>query len=109
MSQTVNEGEEAYADDTPLVELFGDGARARLLSVFATKRNREFTVSELARQAGITRKTVYEYLDEFESLGIVESIEAGQGSRYTTADSEIATKLYELNGVTLQKLLDIEE
>ncbi|ELY96637.1 hypothetical protein C482_15453 [Natrialba chahannaoensis JCM 10990] len=108
MSQTVNEEKEAYADDTPLVELFGEGARARLLSVFATKRGREFSVTELSRQAGVTRKTVYDHLNKLEKLGVVKSVDTGQANRYTTADSEVAEKLYELNGVTLQRLLDSE-
>lgn len=109
MSEIEGEAEEdvAYADDLPLVELFGDGARARMLAVFATRRERELSLSELARQAGIARPTVYDYIDEFVELGIVREVDAGQGSRYTTNKSNaVAEKLYELNGVTLRELLN---
>lgn len=109
MSATVNDSDESYAEGTPLVELFGDGARARLLSVFATKPDREFSKSELGRQAGITRKSVYEYIEELEELGAIKSVGEANTRRYTAADTEVATKLYELSGVTLQRLLEIEE
>lgn len=102
--------DEAYADGTPLVELFGDGARVKLLSVFATQRDREFNVAELARQAGVTRKTAYEHIDSVAELGVVDEREVSQGTRYSyNTDSEVAQKLYELNGATLQRLLDSRE
>lgn len=109
MSQTVNQGE-AYADGTPLVELFGDGARARILSVFATQRDREFNVTELANQAGINRKTAYEHIDDFVDHGIVETREASRGDRYATArESEVAMKLFELNGATLKRRQEMRD
>ncbi|PSP50104.1 hypothetical protein BRC67_09965 [Halobacteriales archaeon QH_3_68_24] len=101
---------EAYAEDTPIVDLFGDGARARLLSVFVGHRSREFSVSELARQAGVTRKTVYEHIEDFERWGIVRSADAAQGRRYAYAeDSEVAQRLYELDGLMLKQLLDADD
>ena len=107
MSKTVEGGEGAYADDTPLVELFG-GARARILSTLITKRSREFTISELARQAGVSRNSVYDNIDDFEQLGIVERVAVAQGSRYRAADTEVAQKLHELNGATLKRLLEAD-
>lgn len=104
---TTVEGE-AYADGLPLVEVFGDGARARLVAVFATKRDREFTVAELARQSGLARKSVYEHVDDLVELGVAEAVDRGSATRYRTADSEVAQKCYELNGVALQRLLDVE-
>jgi len=109
MSQTEST-DAAYADGTPLVELFGDTARSRLLSVFATKPSREFTVSELAEQAGVTRKTVYQHLEDLEERGVMVGVDGGRGTRYTAnEDSQIHQKLYELNGVTLQDLLDQDQ
>lgn len=109
MSQTVNQGE-AYADGTPLVDLFGEGARARMLSVFATQRDREFNVTELANQAGINRKTAYEHIDDFVDFGIVETREASRGDRYATArESEVSTKLFELNGAMLKRRQEMRE
>lgn len=103
MSETASESA-AYAERTPLVDLLGDSARVKMASVFATQRNREFSISELARQAGVSRKTAYGHIDELEALGVVDSREVTQGQRYRYADdSPVAEKLYELSGVTLQR------
>lgn len=102
--------EDAYADGTPLVDLFGDAARAKILSVFATQRDHEFNVAELARQAGITRKTAYEHIDEFAEIGIVREREVSQGKRYSyNGDSMVARKLYELNGAMLQRRQELRD
>lgn len=98
---------EAFADGTPLVELFGDSARARLLSVFVDERGRDLSVSELARQAGVARKTVYEHIDDLVEIGAVEvARKTKQGTRYSLADSDVGDYLYRLEGVTLRALLE---
>ena len=56
--------EEAFADGTPLVELFGKPGRTKLISVFVDERENDLNVSELARQAGVARSTVYDHLDD---------------------------------------------
>lgn len=101
---------EVYAEGTPLVELFGTPARAKLLSVFVDERRRDLTVSEVARQAGVARSTVYDHLDDFVDLGIVEETrETGPSTRYQLdMDSDIAQRLYELDGLVLQALLERE-
>lgn len=105
MSETETDTE-AFADGTPLVELFGDTARARMLSVFVDERGRDLSVSELARQAGIARKTVYDHIDQLVEAGAVEMVrETKQGKRYALADSEVGDHLYRLDGVTLRALL----
>jgi len=105
---TISDERSVYADDLPLVELFGDTARARLLSVFATKRDREFTITELAEETGLTRKSVYEHIDDLAELGPVEAVDAGAGTRYRTAEHEVAQKCHELSGVTLRRLFELE-
>lgn len=106
MSETTHD--EAYAEGTPLVELFGDGARARLLSVFVDERECDLSISEIARQAGIARSTVYDHLDDFVELGVVEfTRETGPSKRYQlNADNDIADFLYKLDGTVLEKLLE---
>ncbi len=106
MSEPIHE--EPYADGTPLVELLGGGARVRLLSVFVDERKRDLSVSEIARQAGVARSTVYDHLDDFVELGVVEfTRETGPSKRYQyNADSEIAEFLYKLDGTVLRKLLE---
>ena len=102
---------ESFADGTPLVELFGKPARTKLLSVFVDEREQDLNVSELARQAGIARSTVYDHLDRLVQLGVIEDTrETGPGTRYQLSDeSEIAQKLYELDGLVLRRLLELDD
>ncbi|MFD1588522.1 winged helix-turn-helix domain-containing protein [Halorientalis brevis] len=102
------ESTEAYADDTPLVELFGENARTRILAAIVGNRKRELSVSELAREAGVARKTVYDHIDELVEIDAVEAREGGQGNRYTLADTELGELLYKTEGIALRNLLEAE-
>lgn len=108
MATTTSDAEEVAADGLPLVELFGDTARARLISIFATKRSREFTITELAEETGLTRASVYEHVDDLVALDVADELQVGKSTRYRTADSPVAEKCYECSGVALQQLLDLE-
>ncbi|RDI69568.1 ArsR/SmtB family transcription factor [Halopelagius longus] len=99
---------EAFADDTPLVWLLGKPARVRILSVFVDERGYELNVSEIARQAGIARSTVYDHIDDFVDVRIVEETRQSEArQRYRlNEENDIAELLYKLDGVTLQALLE---
>lgn len=103
---------EAYAEDAPLMALFGTPAKTRILSVFVAERGRDLSKSEIARQAGVSRSTVYEYLDGFLALGVVEetrTTQAGHSTRYQLDEgSELAETLYQLEGQSLRQLLDLD-
>lgn len=105
MTQT--ETTEAFADGTPLVKLFGDGARVRIISVLVDERSRDLNVSEIARQAGIARSTVYDHLDGLMDLGVISYTRTtGPSDRYQLADNEMGEFLYKLDGVTLRQLIE---
>lgn len=105
MSQT--EQTEPFADGTPLVELFGQPARARIISVLVDERQYDLTISEIARQAGVARSTVYDHLDDLIDLNVaVETRQEGNSQRYQLADTEISQRLYELDGLVLNRLLE---
>lgn len=103
---------EAYAEDAPLMYLFGSPARTKILSVFVAERGRDLTKSEVARQAGIARSTVYDHLDDLEHLGVVKhtrDTQNEQSSRYQlNEESDIAEHLYKLEGLTLSRLLELD-
>jgi DNA-binding transcriptional ArsR family regulator len=99
-----DETDESYAENTPLTELLGESARVRIISTFVGKRNRELNISQIARWSGAARKTVYEHIDDLEDLGVIESYDDEGQTRYTLADSDVASKLWELDGLTLQRL-----
>lgn len=102
--------DEAFADDTPLVKLFGTPAQAKLLSVFVDERQRDLTVSEVARQAGVARSTVYDHLDFLVALDVIEETrKTGPSTRYQLTDSPIAERLYELDGLVLKQLFEMDD
>lgn len=99
---------ESYAEDTPLVELFGDGARPRLISALVGN-DMDMNASELARQAGVARPTVYDHLEDLEALGVLEtSRETAQGKRYQLAETELGEHLEHTEGIVLRNLLEAE-
>lgn len=104
MSQTTSE---AFADNAPLMNLFGTPARTRILSVFVDEKEYDLNVSEIAEQAGVARSTVYNHLDELEALGVIEETrETGNSRRYQlNTDSPISERLYELEGLVLKQSL----
>ncbi len=107
MSQT--EATEAYADDTPLLELFGDTARTRIISALIGN-DQDMSASELARQAGIARPTVYDHLDDLERIDVLQvSRETAQGKRYQLAAGELGEQLTRTEGLVLRNLLEAED
>lgn len=105
-----SETTEAFADGTPLVRLFGDGARARMISVFVDERTRDLSVSEIARQAGIARSTVYDHLESLETLGVItQTRTTGPSDRYQLVDDEMGEYLYKLDGVTLRRSIESKQ
>ena len=104
------DSQEAFAEGTPLVELFGKPGRTKLVSVFVDERENDLSISELARQAGVARSTVYDHLGDLIELGIVkETRETGPSTRYQLDnDDEIAELLYQLDGLVLKRLLEMD-
>lgn len=92
---------EAAVEDMPLLGLLGESARVRIIQAFVANRERELNVSEVAREAGIARSTVYDHLDDLLALGVLEE----RGKRYTLAETDLAQGLYEAEGLTLQRQL----
>lgn len=108
MSESVqDEGGETMVERDPIVQLFGNPGRTRIVSVFVGDRDREFNVSEIARLADVARSTVYDHLEDLVELGVIEEAgEAAQGSRYRLADSDVAEYIWKLDGITLKRIHD---
>lgn len=77
--------DEAYVEGTPLTALLGDGPKVKLLAALLAEPDPDFdyTVTQLARLADLSRQTVYSHLPDLEELGVVERTESrGASTRY---------------------------
>lgn len=109
MSQTDTELDQPFADGAPIDRLF-DSPRAKIISVLVDEWKYDVSVSDIARQAGIARSTVYDHLDDLKMLGVVaESRKTGNSQRYELADTDVAQRLYELDGLVLHRIFEAND
>lgn len=67
----------------------------------------EYTKSELATEAGVSRQSLYTHLDLLLALNVVELVEGSSPQRYrVTADSELLDLLHQINGTVNRKLAE---
>ena len=60
----------------------------------------EFTKSELAAEAGVSRQSIYTHLDLLLTLDVLEPVEHSSPERYrVNAQSHLLALLHEVNGV----------
>lgn len=65
----------------------------------------EFTKSELADAAGVSRQSLYTHLDLLLALDVLEPVEGSSPQRYrANADSEVLELLHQVNGEVNRKL-----
>lgn len=101
---------EAYAEDSPLMHLFGTPARTKLIAALLSEKDQDLNTSDIARLAGVARSTVYEHLDDLEELGLVEETRTvGDSPMYQIdTDNEIVEHIAKVEGLTLNRLLERE-
>ena len=112
MSLVTNDNEtDSYAEDSPFMPLFGKPARTQILAAFVSERGRDLNVSYVADLGGVARSTVYDHLDDLQELGVIEHTrDVGGSPMYQlNEDSEIAEELVRLEGVTLDRLFEMDE
>jgi DNA-binding transcriptional ArsR family regulator len=67
----------------------------------------EYTKSELATEAGISRQSLYTHLDLLLALNVLEPVEDSSPQRYrANSDSELLALLHRVNGTVNQRLSD---
>ncbi|MFB6309022.1 MAG: ArsR family transcriptional regulator [Haloarculaceae archaeon] len=67
----------------------------------------EFTKSELATEAGVSRQSLYTHLDLLLALDVLEPVPESSPQRYrATDDSELLDLLHQVNGTVNRKLSD---
>ncbi|WP_435130314.1 winged helix-turn-helix domain-containing protein [Halobaculum sp. D14] len=101
--------EESLASEGAIATLFSGPARTRVIEAFVANASRELNVSDIARLSDTARSTVYRHLDELQDLGLIKEFGEEGGKRYTLdEEDELATLLRKVEGVTLQRLLDMQ-
>ena len=66
---------------------------------------REFTKTELATEAGVSRQSLYTHLDLLLALGVLEPVPETSPQRYRVpGDSELLDRLHTVNGVVNDRL-----
>lgn len=113
MTLAVDEGDpDQRVGGGPLGALFESPARARIIGAFVAERGRDLSVSDVARLADVARSTVYRHIEDLQRLGVIEhsrDVQAGHSPMYQLdEDSEMAELLYQLEGVTLKRLLELD-
>jgi Fic family protein len=66
-------------------------------AVLTLPPGREFTKTELAGHAGVTRQTVSKYIDLLLETDVVEDVPNSSPRRYRVADGDVVRALFELN------------
>jgi Fe2+ or Zn2+ uptake regulation protein len=100
------------ADEGPLITLFSGPARVKIIEAFVAERGRDLSISDIARLSDTARSTVYRHIEDLEALGIVKHVRYtndGHSARYQlNEDNDIAHLLYQLEGTTLRRLLELD-
>lgn len=105
MSLTKTE-DETYAAGTALTRLFGDAAKTKLLAALLSESDVDQNVSDLADLAGLHRTTVYDHIDDFVELGVVEQTRTVGGSPMyrIDRDSDVAEDVAQLEWDLLETI-----
>lgn len=96
---------EAFAEESVLTFIFGDGPKVRLMAAFLGFPDRDHNVTDLARLAGVSRNTVYRHIDDLLNVGVVtKTRKLGDSPMYQiNKDSEVARLLAEVEWELIEK------
>jgi DNA-binding transcriptional ArsR family regulator len=91
------EGSAAFAEEAALTDLLGANPKVKILAVLLSE-GRDINISRIADQAGVSRSTVYDHIDDLQDLGVVEQTRTIGGSPLyqLNKDSETAKQLAQL-------------
>lgn len=94
---TAHTDSQSYAENAALTKLFGDSPKVKILAVLL-QQGRDTNISTIADVGGMSRSSVYKYIDDLISLGVVEQTREIGGSPLYQIDkeSEVAKRLSEL-------------
>ena len=68
--------------DPVLIEVLGDAVNLRVLNFFIENPFDKFSVSEVARFSGVSRNSVYKYLETYKENGYLVEMNGGRRLHY---------------------------
>ena len=110
MTET-KEDAEPYAEDSVLKEVFGNHAEPKILAALLSEPDQDLNVTQISELAGVSRKTVYQHLDRFVDLGLVEQPREVAGSKMYVIDTEdeAAEKLAEFEWEMIDRVAELRD
>jgi len=93
----VKPGGGSFAEQTALTELLGNHPKVKILAVLLSE-GRDINVSQIAEQAGMSRSTVYDHIEDLQAMEVVEQTRKISGSPLyqINKDSDVAEQLHKL-------------
>jgi DNA-binding transcriptional ArsR family regulator len=101
----------SYVEDSVLTALFGNHAEPKILAALLSEPDQDLNVTQISELAGVSRKTVYQHLDRFVDLGLVEQPREVAGSKMYVIDTEddAAEKLAEFEWEMIDRVAEVRE
>lgn len=95
----------SFAEQTALTELLGNHPKVKIL-VTLLSEGRDINVSQIAEQAGMSRSTVYDHIEELQTLGVVKQTRKIGGSPLyqINKDSDVAEQLHKLEWTLIESV-----
>lgn len=78
---------ESFAEQSALTDLLGNHPKVKIITVLLSE-GRDINVSQIAEQAGMSRSTVYDHLEDLCDLGVVIQTRKLGGSPLYEIDRE---------------------
>jgi len=94
---------EAYAEGTPLTELFGNYPETKVIAALLPEEDRALPLHEIARLAGVSEVRADRHLEKLKRFDLVDTVEASGGvEKYRlNTEHETVVDLYAIEQRTL--------
>ena len=111
VERDTRENRGSYADDAPLVHVFGESGKVKIITALLSERDRDLNVSDIAKIGGVARSTIYNNIDDLQEMGIVvKTREVGGGPMYQiNTENELVQYISRVEDLALERLLEIEQ
>lgn len=103
-------GDNAFAEGSVLTRIFGDHPKTKILAALLSEPDHDLNKSQIADEAGVSRKTVYNHIQELVDLGFVEETRMTGGNQMyqINQDDELTQDLAEFEWNLIDRVADVD-